>query len=94
MRPVRNSQKVHRSSTAGMRCQLLRTARITKAQQSRATASSGRVCRMHAAPSGVVEASKEFDAKKFLRPHLLELAPYTPIEPFEVLFILISLCIT
>lgn len=24
-------------------------------------------------------------AKDFLRPHLLKLAPYTPIEPFEIL---------
>lgn len=39
---------------------------------------------MRAAPSSAVEASNSFDPKAVLRPHLLELAPYTPIEPFEV----------
>lgn len=37
-----------------------------------------------AAPAAAQEAATEFQATSFLRPHLLDLAPYTPIEPFEV----------
>ena len=32
-----------------------------------------------------VDAEPAAAAKRFLRPHLLTLAAYTPIEPFEVL---------
>lgn len=40
--------------------------------------------RVHGAPPEAIQASAAFDAKQFLRSHLLDLAPYTPIEPFEV----------
>lgn len=68
----------------GMRCQALRAEQMNTSQLKRVGVSSCRGCSMRAAPSRAVEASKEFDAKALLRPHLLELAPYTPIEPFEV----------
>eukprot|EP00892_Ulva_mutabilis_P001055 jgi/Ulvmu1/10950/UM007_0129.1 len=45
----------------------------------------GRGMPVHAAPPEAVQASAAFDAKQFLRSHLLDLAPYTPIEPFEIL---------
>ncbi len=40
--------------------------------------------RAAAAPASV-ESTAPVDATKFLRPHLLKLAAYTPIEPFEIL---------
>lgn len=48
--------------------------------------------RCTAAPQSAVDASSGFKAEAFLRPHLLKLAPYTPIEPFEVRCCRCSIC--
>jgi hypothetical protein len=58
------------------------SARMSASIPGRCCSSKGVRC--SAAPQAAVEASSSFKASTFLRPHLLELAPYTPIEPFEV----------
>ena len=83
---VASAQLLYRR--ASMRCQRLRTAQLASSHLKPIRASSCTGCSMRAAPSSAVEASKEFDTKSILRPHLLQLAPYTPIEPFEVPYIL------
>lgn len=40
---------------------------------------------MQAATEQAVQQQQACSPTQFLRPHLLQLAPYTPIEPFEVL---------
>jgi histidinol-phosphate aminotransferase len=50
-----------------------------------APAARRRVMSSAAAAPQSVESARPMDATQFLRPHLLKLAAYTPIEPFEIL---------
>jgi histidinol-phosphate aminotransferase len=55
---------------------------------SASTSSSGRTPRLQVRATAMQEkasASANDSSTRFLRPHLLKLAAYTPIEPFEVL---------
>lgn len=59
----------------------------SKLQSGQGSAVAKRTCRRRAVimDTAAPAATTQMTSTQFLRPHMLKLAPYTPIEPFEIL---------